>query len=572
MNDMYIPNFKMLEPGQKEDSRVRWTSDEWLRVAAKLHEQHPELDLVNAQVLDTRLTSQMVIDAGKAALTEDRHRDQVALTIARSTLGKAFEAIRNNPGMLDHSSFQDANKKLTTVASTIRWDKNERKRLAARLDDLFPGVLLGNGENLTSEMIRQAQMILPSDRRRAVSWLVHERKMFTKVFQEMHPLGLDALKQKIREEVANQAPTPQPELKEVQDVPVQVVDENTSASRRKVVKWTATELVQLAREIHRTNPHAQFPYRETLQGVHAEDIRLAQRVLPADRQKNITTMMDIREQLMPAMQTVRLELDLQKAEEQRLAAERAAAEAAEKKREQEQQKPELQVVKPVTPEPQFVASVKPELMPMMIEAAKPFFDAMWSSFAANVMPKLEQALVDKMMPRIENMILEVMTSPSTPAPAPAPVAAPVAKEEEDEAQPASHLSAIELTAHHDPAETQPPSHYSGPEGIFHRPKVAIIGPRSAVARLEDDYPNIDFTFIEKPTELYPAIGKCDRIIGIQNFVTQAAKSIIKRSDEAKAKYVDINGSKSAVARQIDIWLAAGVLAGERRKEPRYASH
>jgi hypothetical protein len=140
--------------------------------------------------------------------------------------------------------------------------------------------------------------------------------------------------------------------------------------------------------------------------------------LPADRQKNITTMMDIREQLMPAMQTVRLELDLQKAEEQRLAAERAAAEAAEKKREQEQQKPELQVVKPVTPEPQFVASVKPELMPMMIEAAKPFFDAMWSSFAANVMPKLEQALVDKMMPRIENMILEVMTSPSTPAPAP----------------------------------------------------------------------------------------------------------------------------------------------------------
>jgi hypothetical protein len=93
-----------------------------------------------------------------------------------------------------------------------------------------------------------------------------------------------------------------------------------------------------------------------------------------------------------------------------------------------------------------------------------------------------------------------------------------------------------------------------------------------VARLEDDYPNIDFTFIEKPTELYPAIGKCDRIIGIQNFVTQAAKSIIKRSDEAKAKYVDINGSKSAVARQIDIWLAAGVLAGERRKEPRYASH
>jgi hypothetical protein len=141
-----------------------------------------------------------------------------------------------------------------------------------------------------------------------------------------------------------------------------------------------------------------------------------------------------------------------------------------------------------------------------------------------------------------------------------PTSVPLVMDEEDE---------------NDPHRFQPPVHYNGPEGATaRRPKVAIIGPASAFNhRLEDTFPFIDFQYIERGTKEVPsAVSGCDKILGVANFTSSHVQAAIRRTDEGKKKFVVVDGSLSAVKRQINVWINAGNLEVPAMNNPQYATH
>jgi hypothetical protein len=309
----------------------------------------------------------------------------------------------------------------------VVWSHNERIRVAARLDDLYPGILDNEAENLMIEQFNQAQLCLEPERRRSPSWMQHERTMFVQAFKDIDPFALAALKKKIRDEMEPPAPqTEQPEDPQAQLLPPEASGHEGRAGKS-IIRWTFTEIVSVAREIHRRNPLALYPYKEHLVGLHYEEVKAAQRVLPEDRQRPLSAMVNgLRDQLIEGMKVVRAELETQKAEEAKAKAEEEARQAALAQPVKETlntpEVSELQSIQSVTtetPAPELPlkhiepqrAAAAPQASPLAEQfaaAATPFFSAMWEKFADVVVPKLAEAF----MPKIEEMLLEYLTNPA----------------------------------------------------------------------------------------------------------------------------------------------------------------
>lgn len=596
----------------RKQSRVRWDHDEWVRITTQLKHDRPELDIMNTGNTDdilARVSAIDLVDAAKRALPKNRHRDHLNLTPARSAVRSAIHAMRQRPDLFDDKSAAPTSqpttlKPIRRIEKRVVWNSNERKRVTARLDDLYPDLLKNGGEGMTTEQFRTAQKVLPEDRRRNPSWMEHERKMFLDAFKEMDHFAFDALKAKIREEFKlttqadqtppaeqSQAPMPSP------SVPVQVIPPDTSGGRKKVY-WTFTEVIQLAREIHRRNPFSQYPYKEFLTGLQVAEVNDAVRTgLPADRRRTVTTMNVLRGQLVEAMKIVRSEIEAEKAKEQQLQA--VIVESLEKREEPVQINPHVvdepfsqpaidEPVQPVEreqPLPQAHhahqrredISKVPPLSEQMAAAATPFFRAMWQACADTVVPKVAETI----LPKLEDIILNFLTTPSGTGPTHVAQVQQPTDTEEVPVTTAVEMPIVEESPeehhHHrsdDPTEHQPPAHYAGPEGIGpRRPRIAVIGPSSSFKEhLDHTFPFIDFYYIERGVKEVPtAVQNCDRILGVSNFLNEAVRMAIKRTDEGKQKLTVVNGSMSAVKRQINLWVSSGILDDPTANQKRYAN-
>lgn len=92
-----------------------------------------------------------------------------------------------------------------------------------------------------------------------------------------------------------------------------------------------------------------------------------------------------------------------------------------------------------------------------------------------------------------------------------------------------------------------------------KPHVGVVGLRSdQTSLIERMFPNLKLTFIDKNTrEIKQSLWNCDRIIGLQGFMTPISDGILKR--QMKDRYHPVSGGMAALKHTLNIWERSGNL-------------
>lgn len=396
-------------------------------------------------------------------------------------------------------------------AIPYKWTEADADQVAAKLREIVPDVI--NSPDLSGvsmAALREAIAVLPPERRRTVASTVMFR-----------PTLLPALARLREQDAAEQSTAVDQD--ETEDAP-------ESDGKRHLVRTTAVEWVLIAEAMHEQNPHFGYPYKEHLAGLGREEIHEAMRVaLPSHRQRKAIFPSQCREHLIEAFKVVRARLDAEKAERDR---------AAELEKARIEAEALAAIAKAETPAP-----VPEPVADPLGNAVRTIFRAFGEEFARGAGLSLSS---------VESMLINVLAA-AAPVVHAAPVTPPSPPPSVPEPDPAPSPSPS------DPFEFQPPSSYSGPEGVKQRPpRIAVIGPQGTLSReLEQAFPDIDFVYIERgPKGIPEAVDGCDRIVAIANFFNEATKMAVKRTDKGKSKLIVVDGGVSKVKRVIHAFMSS----------------
>lgn len=487
-----------------------WTAKEARTVLIEVVRRHPQCS--DPEKIDVSITKSMIVEAADAVLASERKSVARLAKPAqlRVTLIAAAKKLSAYPGAIESLLKEDdAPKK---VEPRIMWTDAEADLVAAQLVELAPGLLDSfDFATFTLPQFRQAQQVLPEDRRRHIKYHRNALPALTPAFVRLVQ----------QRNAATPAPAPEPQAAE--PIVAAPAPSETEPHQAKVIT-TPAEWVLIAEEIHRQNPFFGWPYKEHLAGLSAKEIEDAMRAaLPIERRRKTVNVWACRDKLIEAFKVVRARLDKEEADK------RAAAELEKAKAEAEAlaKMAEADAIKNATP------------------ATDPLADAL-RLVAREFGAELAKAFGGALVPMLQGMLADALASAAPRAAAPQDVApqTPAAPPEED------------------PLDAQPPASYAGPEGVPERnPKVAVIGPSSALRpALEAAFPSLDFIWIEHgPKGVPEAVLSCEKIIGVANFLNESTKIALKKSEMGKAKLRVVDGGTSSIKRLLHVLIQSGEL-------------
>lgn len=492
--------------------RIIWSALEWRRVTLFLARKFPEIltgDLSRINSKELALAGEKALPSGRQRAIHHGWRVKNGAHVLEAA--KYLAALPNLEQLLKDPNATPPHDGATSARkNAVRWHNEDWLKLYDTLVEHHP-LFRDSFKGLTMPIVAEVMgKAFPPERHRRFAAL-------TLVLPELEIAKRSRALEAATEPIQERAEEPEAEDKD----------------DGRATRWGIADWVKLAEEIHRQNPYYGWPYKEHYVGLTVEECKAAQAAaIPVERRRKFTNITAAREHLAEAFRVVRARIEEEKAAKDReLEHERKLSQL---RLDEERARAELQLT--------LAAATAPVEEPLTIKLAqaltpmvKILAEEFGKSFAAALLPTIQSAFTGMIQPQKE------------PEAEPSPVAKPAAS---------------------DPLDLQPPSSYSGPEGMgFRQPRIAVIGPSNLNAYLEEAFPDIEFTYIERaPKGIAEAIQHCDRIIGIDKFTTEAARKAL-RGDVGKTKFTLVSGGTSAVKRQISLWLNAGVIGHDRRESP-----
>lgn len=458
----------------------------------------------------------------------------------------------------------------------VHWTADEWRFFALALHESNPkaGLLYSPALSmLTQPMIDSALKLMPPERQRKIKNVHNVRSMLLQIYTKAIA---DADRLFFPNGIASPSSTAAPAT------PVEKKRGHHTGPLRRVV-WSKEEWVAVAAEIHRLNPHKNYPENPSLNSISKGDIKFAQqRVLPEDRRRNgILPGGDPKtyERLRPAFDTLREMLKM-RAQEDARAMMLAQADTA-----------------PVAAAPTPAPAPQPQAAPSSA-AGNP-----WEAAFKPMMGLLAGALLDQAAERLQAGTLQPVLLPlltqalqqafpaglpaaaapaPSPKPAPAPTPAahskpvtppapafvppvapfvPTAKASAALATAANALAALEQSVpspapaptpapvpvtqqpvhHHKPAFTTAPQE----DLPHHVMKVGIWGGQG-VTWLDDlrrSFPTLDIEYADTSKKI-GRLQRCDKVILMTNLVPSPARQLAKKHLGGRLVY--INGTQAEV--------------------------
>lgn len=296
-------------------SKIFWLSNEYRQLAQAMLERFPDrrYDLLT-QASDMYFTIAEFEAVMRSTLPPDRQRNPSPVPGAvKNGLYRAISMMRAE----SQAAASDKN------TQRVRWTDGEWRYFSLALHKAWPDLDFLNDENL-------AKLHVPH-LNKAAKVMTRPRTFTTLAGAQLRLMAIYGAARATRDPLFYGAPpAPQEPALQAVEAPAAAPSHHDSpapAERAPIGKkifWTKEEWVQIAAELHRLYPHHKYPERSNVGGLKAADISHAQRVLPADRQRNLKTtdFNTLRTLLIEAFKTLRRNI----AAEQQRAVEAAKAE------------------------------------------------------------------------------------------------------------------------------------------------------------------------------------------------------------------------------------------------------
>lgn len=592
---------------------IRWEEEEWLQFAVEVARLQPEV------LTGPYVGRQEILEQAMARMPEGRRRTiprQGGIGSYRNKLREIFNQLRPAPPppqstVAPTSPPPAAAAPPSTpppIGQRIRWSQAENDALAqymlAQRADF-------SAEDMTiNELCAAMNQVLPPERRRNPGGLItgarvgirealrriRVRATTSVAFQwapppattapttaptaapgPVHQINLAEVPPFLQQ---HPAPTPAPTAAAPDEGPPLRYDQLDHTA------WEPHEWHQVAEELNRRFPEAQFRHDPHLNALTADMMLAAQRVLPPTRRRPGFFGLDrAKDKLwdefskMPGAATVtpapsmapRLKPGTKfPTPEEDAAITAAALDDPDAQPYTDDEWSQVKPVRgPVAPAEAFMPRAEDYPAPDPYRAA---FEPLVKVFA--------DALAASMRPVLRELIAELRTEPTTPAATRAQeqeirrkVLGTVA-EHTARANPDRLVAAVEQTLSRSqpapaprvtPAPTPaPPPPTPAPTkkpAEPARPLVGVVGAQPIQQRmLEASYPQLRFEFVDKHTKVKPmvnALRDCVRVIAMAQYMVKP--TLTGLADEFGHRFAKVMGSGSAVKHQLDLWLHQGVL-------------
>lgn len=554
----------MLVRGQEMNTsnnpvRVDWDSAEWSLVAEELKRLHPSK--FNLSYYRFSYSTIDIEDAAEAVLPQHRHRAIDSFDAIKRPLFEAFQR------MLPSTKPQ-----LSVVPESFRsdghivWKPEEWEGIATELLSLNPAIFENSGIYIGMKIVNEAQLILGVNRRRNFKQLVSFRAQILKTWEQMQaakrdapePVIVDFPSGPIMEPAKTKADDSNALATAMHDAFKAVPEDEKKRKQR--VDWTASEWLDIAREMRRQNPHVNF-FASKFHNIDLPAIRDAQRnVLEQNRRRTLSATKGMQDPLIKAF----------------------AALLAEVNRENSAVKEEEQVAEitvetlPKTPETGEIGEAgKPEAVAEQLAVSKVWapatvaentFNGAILNAAAPLISLLVSELTARLAPTIAQLMLPELLKAINAAPKPvidvySHFQAPV--KPEISAVP-SHAVAVPF-ASSAPAQPAPEAPQKRPtaaeiaafNGVTStkqkKQKIVLLGPMGTQKTdIMQSYPNYDFVFIEHGHGIKEAAIGCELFIIYTSHFSAANKASVNKY-VPNEKIRQVKGSLSSVKNQIQVW-------------------
>jgi hypothetical protein len=292
------------------------------------------------------------------------------------------------------------------------------------------------------------------------------------------------------------------------------------------IYWRESEWLQIAIELAYADP----TLLDTLHTLQPSAVFRAQRVLPSNRRRPQTSFstVKIREELAPAFRRVRSDIEAARQAQAQAQAKMLAEESRRAAQAQEaaQEAAQAALLRQAMESPDIIARA------LGAAGIGQLFEALMARGAASLQGMIETALVgafssDRVKQAIMvNLYMDRAEGPAQTFKANAP--------------------SVSATA---------------PAQVVCRPKVGILGALSQQGDIiAAAYPQLRIKHIDKNlsgASLRDSLVGCDRVIAMTHFISHSMDGIGHKA--LGDRYTRVDGGVSAVRRQIDVWLASGLL-------------
>lgn len=551
--------------GNTQVSRVIWSNEEWQTVAAELVKKVPNWRA-------HAFTMEEFEEAMEAVLGQGRQRTYLDFEEVQPQLFAAFDRLPQSTTRHAEpvKTTKTVREKTDSVSHPIRWTPDQWEQVVLELHRLYPDVFAEQLVKIGNKHADTAQKVLPK----------HLHRHFVQV------VGFRASALKIWNDLPAEIRNPQLQIRPIVDFPSGPImapiakksddsnavasamqkafhaPEETEQKRKKHVQWSAREWLDIAREMHRQNPHANW-FSNNFFVLDLPAIRAAQReAIVFERRRTLPHSGGLRVPLVEAFKALHVEMALNIDKELK----------AEIKAEQVQEAPQLvaepaKEVTEVAPTAAPVAAITPvaahleanDFMAGLLNAALPLAQFFVGELAKQMAPALVQAMMPEFKKAFDPMMQSALESIKTAAAASVLHRLPGTTHQEVVTPVAAYIAPEPATA--PLVAKQSTSAYFAPPEKVKKPSLAVIGPMGAQkAMIENSFPEFRFIFIEHGHGIKEAAANSELLICAMKFPPDSIKSAIKTHvDKDKVRYIN-NGSVSSIKRQINVWKADKVFA------------
>lgn len=553
--------------------RVSWTVEEWHNIATKLAEKYPKWR-------DHDFTMDEFDDAMEEVISQERQRSFTDIDDVRPFLITALQRMEKLP----KAKLKPTNERQRLSAAPIRWEPKEWEEVVVELHRLNPTAFSERLVKIGIRHVEESQKVLHKSLHRHFVQVVGFRAQALKIWDA---LPADVRNPELQERPIvdfPSGPVMAPVAKKSDSLSAMAsamqkgfqAPQNLDKERKKHVTWSAKEWIDVAREMHRQNPNANY-FSSSFFVLDMPAIRDAQRVaLPLNRRKALKNTAGIRLPLIEAFKQLHGELLLAIDAE-------VEAEAAELKAEAKveiapiEAKPEpapvpiiaAPVVAEIRQEPQPVAQFQNnDFLGGLLDAMAPLAQFLVTEAAKQMAPALIQAMIPELKKTMGPMIEEAIKDAQNRVPVPmfltpAPVvAAPVSAPAVVEKPAIKHFLQVAAAPVAAQVVTQEYKDvFAKPADKLKKPLITILGPMgSDVDAIRRGFKEFDFRFIHHGHGIKEAANKAELFICAIQVPPQNIKNEIKKYvDPDKVRYMTNNGV-AAIKRQINAWQAAKAFA------------
>lgn len=544
----------------KNSPIITWNDDELELIATELKRQNPSR--LTDSYFRFEFTTMEVEDAAEAILPQERHRAVESFDDIRRSLFNAFERLK-----MGHKVVPSNHKFKEHPSGHIFWEPSEWEDVIAEMLRIKPDLPESEFQGLSMAVVNAANLVLPIPRRRHFKQLVAFRPQCHKMHQQIQAHKKDLPPPIVVEFKSGPIMEPEATKKDHQSVLATAMHKAFQAApeeekkKRQYISWSNQEWREVATEMCRQNPHADF-FRNSFSVIDLAALRDAQReVLPLERRRPLKNTTGLQPQLVAAFKALSDERSHAQVYEEPVAQPAMAnietvydkftpgfeVKPTEHLQTVQEQHVTVTVEQIPAVQPAPAIAVSGDFLTRLSTAAMPMMGVIVAELAKQLAPEVAKIMAPELAKLVSADVIAAMferTQPLTNLPNPGTAiygGASQAAVKVEEARPTrSQLAAL----------------MEVPAPKVKKPKIALLGPMgSQKHELELAYPDLEIIFIEQGHGIKEACRNSEFFIASNKHAPAGIRNQIKKFSKSDCmRYVE--GSISSFKHQIDIWKAS----------------